>query len=111
MKRFAVGAVAAAALLLCASPAARAQTLSSYVFTAVDAVRLEYGWIYVSGMVQGETTPREIPFPFSHTYAQERASCERLILLAVSKPGQYLLTLTRGSGSDFTYCKLARVAL
>jgi hypothetical protein len=102
MKRIVLGAVAAASLFVAGT--ARAET-----FTTVDGMRAAYSALYVTGIVEGETTPREIFFPFDHTYVEERHSCERFLLLAITKPGQYKVTLTRQSTS-FTNCTLARVA-
>ncbi|RKH39731.1 hypothetical protein [Corallococcus sicarius] len=74
-----------------------------YVFVTVDAYRVRSsGLMEVTGILQGETTPRVIGF--YDTNAAER--CDRLALLAQSRPGRYLLELT--DTYDSVSCKLIR---
>jgi hypothetical protein len=105
MKRLVLAALAALAVR------AQAQTAPppAYVFTTVDDVLLEWSNVYVTGVVEGETAARRIVFTFSNTtYASQRQSCERLLLLAMSKPGQYKVRVQQ-YGTVAT-CALERVA-
>lgn len=72
-----------------------------YVFVTVDAYSVAHNGMEVTGILQGETTPRVIRFGF-----EEAARCDRLALLAQSRPGRYRLELTTGLYS-FS-CKLIR---
>jgi hypothetical protein len=71
-------------------------------FETVDSYSLGYGLgpdqstygIELTGIVQGENTPRTIVTNMSPAYSDSEfigRSCERMALLAQSKPGQYLL--------------------
>jgi hypothetical protein len=103
-------AVAAAAITLLSAPrAAEAQTLPApVVFTAVDGVRYARTTLYVTGVVEGEAMPREVAFGYPSLGAEVVKSCEPLILLAMTKPGQYRLSIQRDT-YDFR-CGLSRVA-
>jgi hypothetical protein len=103
MKRLVLAALAALAVR------AEAQTVPPvHVFTTVDAVLIEWSNVYVTGVVEGETAARRIGFVFSSSYASQRESCERLLLLAMSKPGQYRVHLQQYS--LLATCTLERVA-
>jgi hypothetical protein len=109
MSRFAF--VAAVAGLLAAG-AARAQ--SYYVdtrFSAVDAVRIRYSALVVTGIVEGEAGPSDRSFQWSSTTPEWiRTSCERLAVIAMDAPGRYVFTVEVG-GSNVNGCKLARTSL
>lgn len=70
-----------------------------YVFETVDSydVQGSYMRLTVQGVQQGQETPSSVTFGYTinssstsdHPRSFER--CERLALLAMSKPGQYLL--------------------
>jgi hypothetical protein len=95
---------------------ASAQTAPpTYVFTAVDSLDIhgdDYG-IEVTGVLQGENAPRTIKltyYPSHSDYAESARTferCERLALLAMNKPGRYLLTLRQEH--DYIGCALTRV--
>jgi hypothetical protein len=87
-----------------------------HVFETVDSYDLEpYFYFKVTGILRGEATPRTIQVhpnytlgPSLETYG---ASCERLALIAMSKPGQYLLEVRLAPHDDYPYlmgCKLTR---
>ena len=74
----------------------------AYVFVTVDAYTVRPSAMEVTGILQGETTPRVIFFFGS----DEAERCDRLALLAQSRPGRYLLEMTN-TYSSFS-CKLIR---
>jgi hypothetical protein len=106
----------AAALLLSLSPLslASAQTPPDdvFVFETVDSYDLDsYIKLKVTGILQGEALPRTISFENSWdaNYQQQARTCERLALIAMSKPGQYYLELRRiDYRSQLVGCKLTR---
>jgi hypothetical protein len=113
MRAFILGAALAAAVLA-APGAAEAQTATGYTFTAVDAVRLDATKLYVTGVVEGEAAAREVLFNFSGASSYEYMlsaleSCQRYALVAMSKPGQYLLRMQQSSSwASYASCTLAR---
>lgn len=111
-----VGLLAVVAVVLSAG-VARAETAvygRAYVFETVDAyepVSVNSTWgVTVTGILQGEATPRVITFSIPWTNASIPTDrCERPILLAMTKPGRYLLQLTATDSSyRALYCKLTR---
>lgn len=78
--------------LLALAASARGQVASVYM--TVDAVSLDGSTIKVTGVVQGEATPSSHSIQFNLGTAADqiaaREACGRLLLLALSKPGQYL---------------------
>lgn len=107
--------VALLALLaaLAASPAAAQTTSSSWTFETVDDVQVYTNTSYaspqvtvtVTGIVQGESAATTHSAMIVDEARATAEACERMALLALSKPGQYRFTLSGVSG-----CKLARVA-
>ncbi len=74
-------------------PAASAQTSTGY--RTVDSVSISYTQIHVTGVVQGESAPSTAYASFSTNTSdvQNAASfeaCHRQLLLALSRPGQYV---------------------
>jgi len=116
MKRF-VRAVAAVSAMLWsgAALAQTAPTVATTSFVAIDAVTVDHSTLAVTGVIEGEpaAVTREFHFAFTnysstHPYEQ-RQSCERLALLAMSKPGQYVFKVTVESYRwDYPSCSLAR---
>jgi hypothetical protein len=105
-----LAAALAIALAVVAIPAA-AQTYSSKVFVTVDAIQVRGATVYVTGIVQGESAPTTYSMygPFSSDASANMVfaqSCQQDALLAMTKPGQYLLEL---SASNYS-CKLTRVS-
>jgi hypothetical protein len=111
--------VSATLLLVLAplSPAsAQSPTPVVYVFETVDSYDLEpYFNFKVTGILRGEATPRTLQVtpnyslgPSLETYG---SSCERLALIALSKPGQYLFEVRLAPPDNGAYlmgCKLTR---
>ncbi|HEX9399838.1 MAG TPA: hypothetical protein VF912_06975 [Anaeromyxobacter sp.] len=84
------------------------------VFTAVDAVRVEDYKIIITGVVQGDAgSSTWAVSPFSSDAAraaQFLSNCQAQALLAMAKPGQYLLEVSSNAGtSGSAFCKLSRV--
>ncbi|MBF5045661.1 hypothetical protein FGE12_24860 [Aggregicoccus sp. 17bor-14] len=116
-------ACAVAALLVPA--AAHPQTVvnatfnTAYVFETVDSYEVK-GWpnrVVVTGLQVGASDPTTISFPYytSNATSTETARsferCDRFALIAMNKPGQFLLEVrTEGSSSSFPFvaCKLTR---
>lgn len=104
-----------AAAFLCAPVlAVRAQLAPAVRFTAVDSFRISINRLEVTGIVEGETAPRQVRFDFGSastntSVVAQRQSCERLILLAIAKPGQYVLQMEEVGGTSYALCTLERV--
>jgi hypothetical protein len=121
MKRVLVAAIAAlAVVLVVATLPARAQTVSApqpanslKVFVDVESVTVRYGTtIVVRGIIQGESTATEwYASPASSDTGAFASNCHRAALLAMEKPGRYLLEIqTAYSGSGTPLCRLTRAA-
>jgi hypothetical protein len=118
MKRLLAGVIAVSSILW--AGAARAQTappLVTTTFIAVDAITVNHTTLTVTGVVEGEpeAATRELHFSFSdystsHPYEQ-RQSCERLALVAMSKPGMYAFVVRVSTtwNVEFPTCTLKRV--
>jgi hypothetical protein len=107
--RFAICLAIAASLFAAPRPAAAAITT---VFDTVDAVEIAtsgLGYnIIVTGIVAGGTTPTTLTFFFSGTSSGQESQarqCERLAVLAMSKPGKYQFGIGPGSVPS-SGCKL-----
>lgn len=91
MKPFFIAAFALAVLSL--QPVASAQV--SVPFMTIDGVAVGTDSITVTGVVQGNATPeqRTVTFMYGTDGARSAAlgACHRQLLLALSKPGQYLV--------------------
>ncbi len=91
-----------------------AEVQATYVFTTVDSydIKGDSYEVQVRGIVQGESAPRTVSltyYPAEGHYTFER--CERMVLLAMSRPGQYFLELRQEghpSTGQFIACKLTR---
>jgi hypothetical protein len=82
-----------------------------YVFETVDAYLVVDAYrIEVTGILQGESTPRTLVFRTSVSDASAHFSrCDRMALLAMNKPGLYHFTMVQGAESWIpTTCSLAR---
>jgi hypothetical protein len=118
MKRHAV-ALALAALALAPLVAARAQTTSACTnynctYATVDSVSVVSTSVVVRGIPQGEAAAVERSFSFyssgSTTMGASMETCSRMALLAMEKPGEYVLVFETLSGG-FLKCKLSRANL
>jgi hypothetical protein len=69
--------------------------------------------VVIAGLVKGETAPSTF-YVQAVASGQEQAtfaqSCQQLALLAMTQPGQYLLTAYAGVASPFPSCKLSRAS-
>jgi hypothetical protein len=93
---------------------ASAELQATYVFTAVDSydIKGDSYEVQVTGIVQGESAPRTVsltyyPIEAHHTFER----CERMVLMAMSRPGQYFLELRQEghpSTGQLIACKLTR---
>jgi hypothetical protein len=119
-------ATATLLLALASSSPASAGVSATYVFETVDSYDIsgDAHEVKVTGIIQGEATlstvtlqywPNYYSTPNSDTISSKRTfdRCERLILLAMSKPGQYLLELRQEHNTfdphiDYIGCKLTR---
>jgi hypothetical protein len=100
-----------AALLLALGGRVEAQTLvgsTPVVFTTVDSVQVYATNLFVTGIVQGESAPSERYANLQNVdYAD---ACQKMALLAMAKPGQYVLEFRKASESSaYYYCRLTRV--
>jgi hypothetical protein len=116
----------ASAILLFAlvSPTPVSATIvSTYVFETVDSYDI-YGdrrEVKITGIISGEAAPRTVTLTYNAVgststptdeFATKRTfeRCERFALMAMSKPGQYLLELRQESSVSTLHvgCKLTR---
>jgi len=81
------------------------------VFTAVDAVSVMGPYVVVTGIVQGEQAPSSWKVNYSGSAEANgwAAMCQRSALIAMSKPGQYLLEIGVPSSLSAPVCTLTRV--
>jgi type V secretory pathway adhesin AidA len=105
MKRSLVAA--AAALIASVAAPARAQTTKQWTFTTVDAVQVNNNSsLTFRGVLSGDSGPTDHIVSFYSSTTPQFEMCQRFALLAMSKPGQYVLFV------DATYttpiCKLSR---
>ncbi len=95
MKRFSIAVLVLALLSL--RDGASAQTTAGTLMT-VDEVKVFAAGFKVTGVVQGDSAPTERDILFIYGTESDRTAarenCARFLLLAMSKPGQYLLRLT-----------------
>ncbi|HYO69427.1 MAG TPA: hypothetical protein VEU33_25450 [Archangium sp.] len=107
----------AATLLLALSPlsiaSAQSTTENVFLFETVDSYELKSSYSFkITGIVSGEATPRslEIRANVSESYNQYLRACERMMLMAMSKPGQYYFELRHANYTNppLTGCKLVR---
>ena len=111
MKRLLLAGAAVAALVAAASVHAQT-TPPRYVFVAVDAVETRANLFTVTGVIDGESEARAVTFTFSDssstTARVDVAACQRLALLAMTRPGQFRFEV---ASANYYYpaCKLARV--
>ncbi|MCP3166939.1 hypothetical protein [Myxococcus qinghaiensis] len=87
-----------------------------YVFVTVDSYSVVHAnGIEVTGILQGENTPRtlEFEFPYSPTYydaSQHVSRCDRMALLLMNKPGAWLFEVSFQYQGAMPLCKLTRRA-
>jgi hypothetical protein len=114
---------ALATVFLLSTPVAHAQTVEEarsntpYVFEVIDAYELRgevetsLNHIFITGILKGESTVRTFKF-FGITSTDKMLQyqrCDRLALLAMTKPGRYYFQLMEpSSGQTGLFCKLER---
>lgn len=110
--------IAVAASLVLAGGVGRAQTSPNPVvtFTTVDAVEAQSSKLVITGVKEGETAATTQQFLICSTPSTDVRcaalieNCDRLALLAMTKPGQYLLKIAPGNSIYYATCRLERVA-
>ncbi|AFE07249.1 hypothetical protein COCOR_06973 [Corallococcus coralloides DSM 2259] len=72
----------------------------TYVFASVDAYTVGPATFDITGTLVGESTPRTFRFwPGSgESYSVEASRCDRLALLAMTRPGRYLFSWSHEIG-------------
>ena len=85
----------------------------AYVFATVDAYTVGPGYFNITGILVGETTPRVFRFSAGGNWetgslSTEASRCDRLALLAMTRPGRYLMTWTEATYSSSPACTLTR---
>ena len=109
MTRLSFAAAAAALAVTAQAQTTPSPAYSPVVFSTVDAVSVEASRVVVTGIVQGQTVASQwYASQSTDTYGWAQ-NCQRAALLAMAKPGQYLLEI-RTSGGYAAVCKLTRVA-
>ena len=99
--RFAICLAIASSLFL----APRLAAADTFAFDTVDAVELSGSSITVTGILSGQSSPTTRPFSVSNAAMLQQ--CERVALMAISKPGKYQLHIVTYTGSNYVgSCKL-----
>ena len=97
---------AIASLTFVAPRPAAAETITR-TFETVEAVETHDGlWVTVTGILVGQTTPTTHSFVF-HPYVDQAGRCERLAVIAMSKPGKYRFSIGWEPSSGGGGCKLS----
>lgn len=86
-----------------------------YVFVTVDSYTIwQLTNIQVTGLLLGESTPRTLTFYLGGSTtidpSQHLSRCDRMALLAMSKPGAYRFELVKGQTTNDLTCRLTRTA-
>ncbi len=103
-----------AALLFFLLPLAAAHAAPKrHVFVTVDRYRLDWEMsrLEVTGLLEGESTPRTVWISFPHGYVNANdpsARCEKLALLAMASPGRYKFELATEYDEYGSSCALTR---
>ncbi|NOK37439.1 hypothetical protein D7W79_24955 [Corallococcus exercitus] len=80
----------------------------TYVFTAVDAYTAGAGHLVITGVLQGESTPRTIFFDAPAYDGSEANRCDRLALLAMTRPGRFHFSWFKEYPGAYPTCTLTR---
>lgn len=81
----------------------------AYVFATVDAYAVGSTTLDVTGTLVGESAPRTFRFWAIGDASVEAARCDRLALLAMTRPGRFLFTWTWPNNySSYVTCTLTR---
>lgn len=120
MTRHLVTCLAIVALSLVSPTPAAATTLAfgDAVYDTVDAIEVLSGSgvtvpsITITGIISGQSAPSQLTYriesPTTNTNADGASRCDRLALLAMSKPGKFQLAMNTSTNSFATTfnCKL-----
>jgi hypothetical protein len=114
MSRFALCAALALATTLSAPSPAAAEIGDVTTYETIDAIEPYGGYVKITGVIAGQSNASEIQYQMlssggSDAWVVNAARCERLALLAMSKPGKYTFALTQQWGGQYS-CKLSLVA-
>jgi hypothetical protein len=85
---------------------AHAAAGTTYTFATVDSIKAYEKNLYVTGILDGNSTPSTITATLTDSTAAER--CDRLALIAMSKPGKYAFAMTNEWGGYWS-CSLTAV--
>jgi len=92
-----------------APAAAATYASSSAVYDTVDAVEIleVASTITITGIISGQSSPSTLSYNLHLSTTESASRCDRLALLAMSKPGRFQLAMNYfyGNGDGFT-CKL-----
>ncbi|MCE9673638.1 hypothetical protein LY474_38125 [Myxococcus stipitatus] len=93
------------------------ETTRPYLFETVDDVVVRYNRLDVTGVLRGETVPRSFTFSYyagttSGDSINLASRCDRLALLAMARPGVFLLEMVHNGSnlSSPSSCRLIRRA-
>jgi hypothetical protein len=74
------------------------------VYDTVDAIEVNGNRITITGIVAGQSAPSELNYGVGSEEVASR--CDRLALLAMSKPGKFRFATARASSFSGFACKL-----
>lgn len=80
----------------------------TYVFTTVDTYTAGAGHFVITGVLQGESAPRTISFDAPAYDGSEANRCDRLALLAMTRPGRFHFSWYREYAGYYPTCTLTR---
>jgi len=114
MRKTIAAALTAAAVLLAGGRASAQLVPPAYpakVFVTVDSVQVVEYRVVVTGILQGDAAPStySVQSNVAGTQPAFAQNCQQQALLAMAKPGQYLLELYSAGSLTSSTCKLTRV--
>ena len=94
-------------------PAAAAAPPGTYTYDTVDAVETGETWFRVTGILRGQSAPTTGTFRVhgGRDFGEPRdpggaSPCQRVALLAMSKPGRFQLVMVSFGENEIASCKL-----
>ena len=105
MTRTMIACLTLGALCLISSQPARAATGDLTLYATVDAIKVLATVIEVTGIVVGQSAPSTVSYSIATTDVAA-SRCDRLALLAMSKPGKFQFGMVDESFGDHFSCKL-----
>jgi hypothetical protein len=77
------------------------------IYDTIDAVEVWGSQITITGIISGQSSPSQLLYGITGDTPERAARCDRLALLAMTKPGKYQLAMLQPFGSIFGFgCKL-----